>query len=96
MNFIKIGFLSVIFSCGLSACGENNFSISENYSAADKESIRNITARIEKIAEDLVVLNPKHDKQYFIDRQSEVIKKCINSDDLASCYQSELDVMQHE
>lgn len=96
MNFIKIGFLGVIFSCGLSACGENNFSSSENYSAADKESMRNIAANVEKIAEDLVVINPKHDKQYYIDRQSEVIEKCINSDDLFSCYKSELDVMQHE
>jgi len=93
---IKMGFVGAVLAFSLSACGDKGPSMSGKDSAAAQEAIRSLSATVVETAGSLAVLNPKHDKQYFVDRQTQSIKECINASDFESCYKPKLDAMRYE
>lgn len=93
---IKIGFVGAVLAFSLSACGDKGSSMSGKDSAAAQEAIRNLSASIVETAGSLAVLNPKHDKQYFVDRQTQIIKECINASDFGSCIKPKFDALRYE
>ena len=96
MHLVIMGFFGTVLAFSLSACGDKGSSMSDKDSAAAQEAIRSLSAEVEKTAGSLAVLNPKHDKQYFVDRQTQSIKECINAADFTSCYKPKLDAMRYE
>lgn len=80
----------------LSGCSDKDSSMSDKDRAAAQEAVRAMSAAVETTAASLVVINPKHDKQYFIDRQTQGIAECIKATDFASCYKPKFEAMKYE
>lgn len=88
--------ISAALTIGLSGCGDKDSSMSNKDRAAAKEAVRQMAATVERTAASLVVINPKHDKQYFIDRQTQGIAECLKAVDFSSCYKPKLDAVSYE
>lgn len=74
----------------------NLSSMRDKDNAAARETIRRISADVDKTAALLASINKKHDKQYFVDRQVQILKECADSPNMASCVQPKLDALKNE
>ena len=88
--------LAVVSIILFSGCGEKIPSMSDKDRAEAEEAVRQISASVESTAASLVVINPKHDKQYFIDRQTQAIKACAKAADVSSCLRPKLEALKYE
>lgn len=96
MNIQSHSVICAAFIVVLSGCGAKESSMSDKDRAAAQEAVRQMSATVETTAASLVIINPKHDKQYFIDRQTQGIAECIKATDFASCYKPKLEAMKYE
>lgn len=78
MNIKKICLVTsvALFFCFVSACGEKTQSLSPKEQAQQDESIRKMTDDVFSIAENLTVINSKHDKKYYVDRLLQYVAEC--------------------
>jgi cytochrome c len=74
----------------------NSSPVQDKESAAAQENLRHVRANVDANAARLAGLNKKHDKQYFVDRQVQIIKECTNVPDIGSCLQPRLNALQNE
>ena len=96
MSINKLTIIGAALALILSACGDKESSMSDKDRAAAREAVRQMSTTVETTAASLVVINPKHDKQYYIDRQTQGISECIKAADFVSCYKPKLDAMKYE
>lgn len=91
---LNIFFTVLIFS--LSACSDKQPSTSSQNKPSSDETMRSMSASIEQTAQSMTVLNPKHDKQYFVDRQVQIIKECIGGSDSETCLREKIRGLRYE
>lgn len=97
MSFIRsISIVNAVLVFSLAACGDKQSTVSSQDKASSDEAMRSMSANISSTAQSLTVLNPKHDKQYFVDRQVAIVKECVSSSDLESCIKPKIEGLRYE
>ncbi|MBI3285508.1 MAG: hypothetical protein HYZ65_11775 [Burkholderiales bacterium] len=75
----------------LTACNNQN---STAQTPEQAEAIRQLAGSMDETAGNLVIINPKHDKQYYKDKLLEITKECIPAADTAECFRSRAEVLK--
>lgn len=92
MHLVKISLVVAVVAFSLLACGDKGSSVNGKDSAVAREATRAIL----NTAESLVELNPRHNKQYFVDRQTQILNECANAPDFSSCYKPKVHALISE
>ena len=95
MRKVSLYLLCIVIGSYLSACSEKSSSVTEKEKAENDEKVRRISRSMDEIATHFAS-SGKHDKQYYIDRQVQIMNQCYTAADEASCVKKKLDALRYE
>jgi hypothetical protein len=95
MRKVSLYLLCIVLGSYLSACGEKSSSKTPKEKAEEAESIRELSRSMNELATTLAA-SGKHDKKYYIDRQTQIIEQCSKAADVMSCIKPKIDALRNE